>query len=275
MKRGVLVITILALTIFLGYAQPYILKDQVIASTDKITFTIRQAVDDPIWGQGFQVIMENKTGKNVMFTWNDVGVDGFSIDPFWAKTVASGKKATSTINFSTKSLMKYGITALDEVEFKLRAYDADDIFAGDVYSEKHTIYPTGYTKETLKRPEIKISSNDTIIVENSNCLVAVVGEPYTDSIWGFTVPLYIENRTTYPIMVSWDNVSVNDFMIDPFFSSEVPSGQKKLTSISFSKKSLEESFIDEVEKIEFDMRVYNSEDWFAGNLVDNKFHLKL
>ena len=275
MKRIALVLLIMVMTLTAGYAVPYALKNEVIASTDEITFTIRQAVEDPIWGQGFQVIMENKTGKNVMFTWSDVGVDGFSIDPFWAKTVAPGKKATSTINFSTSSLKKYGITVLDEVEFNLRAYDSDDIFAGDLYSEKHILYPTGYSKETVKRPEIKITDKDTVLVDNENCRIAVVGESYTDSIWGFTVPLYIENRANHPIMVSLDNVSVNDFMIDPFFSSEIPSGQKKLTSFNFSEKSLEESFIDEVEIIEFDMRVYNSADWFAGNLVDNKFHLKL
>ena len=76
-----------------------------------------------------------------MFTTDAVSVNGFMCDPFWATSVAAGKKANESISFSENDLEKNNIESVEEIVFTLRIYDSNNWLAEDVLEETFTIKP--------------------------------------------------------------------------------------------------------------------------------------
>ncbi len=274
MKKVLLILIICLCASLSIFATNYTLKNQAVISNDNVSFTVKKISDNSLLGTDMQVILENKTEKNLMYSIDNVAVNGFSVEPFWATSVSAGKKAVSTITFYTSDIEKYGITSLDEIEFTLRIYNEDDWMEDDVLNQKYIIYPTEKKPGSVSHPSLKITDDDVLYINDSNCLFAVVGDCRMDDIMGYIVPLYIENKTDVDLAVTWDNVSVNGFMVDPFFATTVPAHQKKLTNVTFFASSLEESYIDEVERIEFDLKIYDSDNWFAEDYVNETFWLE-
>lgn len=114
-------------------------EEKVLVDNDKITFTVTGVKQDPIWGYTLQVFVENKTDKNLMFSLDDVSVNGFMVDPLWAESIAPGKKSNGEIHFSEKSFKDNGIESVEELEFTLRVYNEKDWSEEDVHNEKHTL----------------------------------------------------------------------------------------------------------------------------------------
>ena len=68
-------------------------------------------------------------------------------------------------------------------------------------------------------------------------------------------------------MFSMDNASVNGYMINPFYATAVSAGKCAFSSASWSNKVLEDNDIDQVEELEFTLRVHDSDDLFAEDFV--------
>ncbi len=100
----------------------------VLVDNDNFTFTITGINPAAEYGWGdvdfslyeISYFCENKTDKNVLFTWDDVSVNGFMIDPMCSCDVVAGKKANSTTGFALDVLAENGIEAVEEIEFTLR-----------------------------------------------------------------------------------------------------------------------------------------------------------
>ena len=247
-------------------APAYVIDNEVIVDNDICVFKIVKASDD-FWGFTLKAYCENKTSdKTLMFSLDEVSVNSYLVDPLWAEEVLPGKKPNSEITFMSSELQKIGIIAPDEITFELRVYDSNDWFADSFVQEVFTIYPTGLKPGEIIYPERKTSSSERILFDNGK-VTFIILETAEDSIWGYTIQCYLENKTEKTIMFSWDDVSVNGFMIDPFWAKEVPSGKKCYSDISFSTSDFENNDISNVENIEFTVRAYDSEDWFADDIV--------
>ncbi len=92
-----------------------------------------------------------------------------------------------------------------------------------------------------------------------------------DDFWGYTANVYLENNTDKTLMFAIDEASVNGVMSDPFWASEVAPGKKSNESISWSSTSFKEAGIEAVTAIEFILRVYDSDDYSADDLVNDVF----
>ncbi|MBO6308731.1 MAG: hypothetical protein J6N70_07865 [Oribacterium sp.] len=68
----------------------------------------------------------------------------------------------------------------------------------------------------------------------------IVGK-YVDenSIWGTAVLLYIENNTGKNIGVQADDMSINGFMVQPFFSATVYDGKMSINDITIMQSDLD------------------------------------
>ena len=95
----------------------------------------------------------------------------------------------------------------------------------------------------------------------------------TESIWGYALDVYLENRTDDSLMFSASDVAINGFMCDPYWAVEVAPGKKCYTQITWSESDLTENGISQVETILLPIRVYDSEDWLAGDLLAETFTL--
>ena len=116
-------------------------EEQVLVDDENCTVKITAMDDDSIWGYAINVYLENKTDMELMFTVEDVSVNGFMCDPFWAASVAAEKKANEQIGFSKDDFEKNRIETVKEITFTLRVYDNGDWLADDIFNQTFTVKP--------------------------------------------------------------------------------------------------------------------------------------
>lgn len=113
----------------------------ILADDDNCTVKVTGFDEAGLLGFDVKVFLENKTEKNLMFSLSDVSVNGFMIDPFWASSVAAGKKANETVTFLESDFKTNGIEAVEEITFTLRVYDNDNWTDEDLVKQTFTVNP--------------------------------------------------------------------------------------------------------------------------------------
>ena len=116
-------------------------KEQVLVDDENITVKITGTQEDSLWGYTVKIYLENNTDKELMFSVDDVSVNGFMCDPFWASTVAAGKKANEKITFSEAAFKENGIEAVEDISFTLHVYDSNDLAADSLLKKTFTVNP--------------------------------------------------------------------------------------------------------------------------------------
>lgn len=111
------------------------------------------------------------------------------------------------------------------------------------------------------------------LVENDSVVMKLTGI-LEDPIWGYTLKVYLENKTDKNLMFSVEDAAVNGFMCDPFWAAEVRAGMKANEEISFSKSDFEANGIQKVTDILFTLHVYDSDDWMAEDYVNQTVTIK-
>ena len=110
-------------------------NEVVLYDTDQFSVIVLSNETD---GKDFLMhcYLENKTGHEIMFSMDDVSVNGYMADPFWGTSVAAGKKLYTTVCFYEYLLSDNGISDVEEIEFTLRASNADtwDTHASEVFT---------------------------------------------------------------------------------------------------------------------------------------------
>lgn len=227
-------------------------QDVVLVDDENCTMKLVSISPDNDWGYTWNVFMENKTDKNLMFSLDNVSINGVMCDPFWASIVSAGKKSNEEISWMTEDFEQLGITDVTVVEFELSIYDDDDWTAPDLVNDTFTVYPLG--KDAVELMEYTPGPDDRVLFDNDDCTMIVTGfDP--DGILGYTMNAYLVNKTDRTLLFSADNVSVNDAMCDPFWSSTVAPGKASYQSISWSPDDFNSNSISTVEQIQMDISV--------------------
>ena len=244
-----------------------------VIDNDECSITITGIEPDNLWGFTLKVELENKSEeKTYMFSVTNAAVNGLQSDPYFASEVASGKKSINDISFSDSALEENGIDFSD-IELSFRVYDSDDWSADAVATETVHVYPYGEDKaEVFERAT---QASDNVIIDNEYVTVTVIGYE-EDSIWGYTVNLFLQNKTDTEVMFTVDDASVNGYMADPFWATSVLSGKCAFSSMYWYDSTLEEIGIDgaaDIEEIEFLFRAYNYEDWLADDYASETITL--
>ncbi len=223
------------------------------------SITIKSIDPKNKWGYTVQTTLENKSADvTYMFSVQSAAINGVDTDPLFATEVAPGKKSNSDISFPTSSLKDNGISDFTDIEMVFRVYDTNNWSADPVALETVHVYPYGEEEAVVFTREIK--ETDTVIIDDENITAIITGiDP--DNTWGYTVNLFLINKTESGTMFAVEEASVNGYMIDPFFAKDVAAGKCAFTSMSWTKTSLEENDISEVEEIEFRLRVYDDTNW--------------
>ena len=248
---------------------PMEMGETVIIDNENCTFTIKSASQNAYVGMTVEVLLENKTDKTLLFTWNNTSVNGFMHDPFWAEEVAPGKKANSTINFDTYQLESYGVESVDEIEFTLHVYDSDDFMAHPYVNEVFTIYPTGLSAETMVYPPRESKAGEQVIVDNEDVTFIIESAGVDGSF--YNLRCYLSNKTDKNVMISWEDVSVDGFMIDPLWAVTVAAGKQAVTEVSFLRSDLTDNGIENPGQIEFKLSVSDYDDWMADPILEQVY----
>lgn len=75
------------------------------------------------------------------------------------------------------------------------------------------------------------------------------------------IDLYIENNSSKNVTVQVRDFSINGYMIDPIFSSDIAAGKKINDDISIFSSDLIDNNIDEIETIEFHFHIFDTDSW--------------
>lgn len=242
--------------------------ETVVTDHPECTVTIRKVDPEGTFGYTLALLLENKTEMELMFSLSGVSVNGYMCDPYFAATVSAGMKANEKVSFPEKNLAANGITDVTDITFTLSVYDATDVLAEYLVEEEFTFYPQGeaaYRTYTRQPRE-----TDRVLFDREECAMIVTGfDP--ESIWGYGMDVFLENRTDKTLMFSASDVAVNGFMCDPYWAVEVAPGKKCNTQLTWSKADLEDNGITQVETFQLPIRVYDSDNWMDGEIFSGTF----
>ena len=242
-----------------------------IVDNEYCSFKITGIDPDNMWGYTLKAYLENKSSdKTYMFSVINATINGVQSDPIFGSSVAPGKKANEDITFSDTTLDKIDIGAVTDIQLYVRVYDNVDWMADNIAEETIHIYPLGEENATIFVRESQ--PDDVMLIDIDEASVILTGyDP--DNLWGYAVDLYLVNKTDKHLMFSADNVSVNGFMMEPYFAKLVSPGAIAFSSMSWSESSFVDNGITSVDEIEMLFSIYDSDDWLSDNLIDQKLTL--
>lgn len=245
-------------------------RETTLVNDKNCLFRIEAIEEDGEMGYTLHAHLENRTDKTLMFSWSEVSVNGYMCDPFWAATVTAGMKSKEQIVFSDAELARSGIRDVAQIEFTLSVYDDDNWSAPRLVEEDFTVYPHGeaFFRETPRERH----PGDIVLFENEDCAMTVIGfEP--DNPWGYTLQVYLENRTDDTLMFSVGDAAVNGYLCDPFWAVTVAEEKRAYSAISWLREDFAAAGINKVEAISLPVRVYDADALSDAYLVNETFLL--
>ena len=130
---------------------------------------------------------------------------------------------------------------------------------------------TGSAEQTASESEEKAAFEEVVLFDNDQCTMVVKAFD-EDGDWGPALKVYLENKTSdETLMFSVESASVNGYMLDPLFATEVTAGNKENTEISWFEEDLADNDIEKIEDIELSISVYDAEDWEQDYYVEDTF----
>lgn len=228
------------------------IEENILFEYYGLVVTAKEIVDNTIWGVGIKVHIENNSNKDYSIGVEQAIVNNCMITDLFSCTVASGKKANDTIYLSSSDLKASGIDNIGQVELYFYVYDPttyERIYETDCITIKTSDYDTMDT--TIE------NAGYTLYNDND---IKIVGK-YVDEykLLGKAIVLYIVNNREENITISCDDMSINGYMVTPFFVSTVYSGKYAIDEITILRTDLEGNGITEIENFALKFRAYNSD----------------
>ena len=163
----------------------------------------------------------------------------------------------AAVMFITSITFALNAAALDEAypEADPAPYSGTEYFSGD-----------GDAAGTPELPD-----DAQILKEDENLLIAVTGSD-PEGMWGYKLDVFLENKTDRELCFMINDACINGLMMDPLYQTILSPGQSSDEEVEWFQSSLDEAGITDVTDIELEWVVYDSQDWSADFLLEEKFH---
>lgn len=227
------------------------IEEQVLVDQDGIKITAMEYVTDSIWGDGIKLLVENNSDQDYTIGCDALIVNDYMITDLFACEVAAGKKSNENMYLSSTALKAAGISNVGKIEVYFHAYDSDwnDLFR-KVYAEI----------DTSAFDSMDTEADDSGMELYNDNGIRIVGKTVDENtFWGTAILLYSENTSGQNVSISVDNMSINGFMMDPYFSCTVYDGKKSIDEITLLSSDLEENGIESIEEVELKFNIYNED----------------
>jgi hypothetical protein len=113
---------------------------------------------------------------------------------------------------------------------------------------------TSVSAETSATEEVK----ETVVYDEKGIKLTYTG--FKEDIFP-QLTFRLENSTDKSYMVSSEDVSINDSMITTSILETIAGGKKANVNMTMLKSDLEENGIEKIEKVEFKLKITNSDDF--------------
>lgn len=230
------------------------IDEQVLIEQNGLVITAMEYVTDSIWGDGIKLLLENNSDKDVTVGCNALIVNDYMITDLFSSTVAVGKKANETMYLSSTQLNAAGIENVGKIEIYFHVFDS---------STYDTLFDTEcVTIQTSEYTNMDTTPNDEGIELYNQDGIRIVGKTVDEnSFWGTAILLYVENTSGKNVGISVDDMSINGFMMSPFFSTTVYDGKKSIDDITVFSSDLEENGIETIEEVELKFHIYDADSY--------------
>ena len=227
------------------------IEEQVLIDTNGIKITAKEYLTDKIWGDGIKLLIENSSDTDYTVGCDALIVNDYMITDLFSSKVAAGKNANETMYLSSTGLKAAGIESVGKVEMYFHASDAQyNMVFKNEYAEIHT----------SEYDNMDTTPNDAGTELYSADGIRIVGKTVDEnSFWGSAILLYIENNSGKSVGINVDDMSINGFMITPYFSTTVYDGKKALEDITILSNQLEENGIESIHNVELKFHIYSSD----------------
>lgn len=230
------------------------IENQVLVDQDGIKITASEYVTDDIWGDGIKVLIENDTEQDVMVGCDALIVNDYMIHDLFGSEVAAGKKSNDVIYLSSSELKAAGIDTVGRVEIYFHAYDADSF--EDIFNTDCVTIETS----AIDRMDTKANDEGTELYNEGG--IRIIGKTVDEnSFWGTAILLYIENESGRNVGINVDDMSVDGFMLTPYFSTTVYDGKKAVDDITLMSSELEENGITSIGEVELKFHIYDNDSY--------------
>lgn len=228
------------------------IDETVVLDENGVKITAKSLGDDGFWGPEIKLLIENNSGKSVTVQAQNVSVNGYAIENALSADVADGMKANDALELFNSDLKLAGIETIADVEWSFHIFDSDSwLDSWDSATIRlETSAAAGY--------EYTYDESGDVIYDKDGLTVIVKG--LDDD--GILVYLKNETDSTYTFQVR--DTSVNGFMVDDYFSCDVPAGKRGLDTISFSSSDLEANEITAIEHVQFYLHMIHETDILNG-----------
>lgn len=235
-----------------GASTPTI-EESVLIDGNGIKITAKEYVSDSIWGDGIKLLIENSSDKDYTVGCDALIVNDYMITDLFASEIAAGKNANETMYLSSSELKAAGIDSVGKIEMYFHAYD----------SEMNYLFQNEYTEiQTSEYANMDTTPNDTGMELYNENGIKIVGKTVDEnSFWGTAILLYVENTSGKNVGISVDDMSINGFMMSPYFSTTVYDGKKAIDDITVFSSELEENGIESIEDVELKFHIYDADSY--------------
>jgi len=236
-------------------AEDITIEETVLVDESGVKVTAKSLSVDEIFGPSVKLLIENNSGKDLTFQCRDASVNGYMIGTMMSVDVVNGKKANDNLTFMSSDLESCGVETIADIEFSLHIFTSDswDDFIDTPQIQLRTSAFDSYEYVFDNIGDLAYNENGVEIV--------VKGISVEDSIFGPGIIVYIANSSERDITVQVRDVSVNGFMMDTIFSSDVLAGKHSVSAITFLSSDLEENEITEIEETELSFHIFDKNSW--------------
>lgn len=242
----------------------------VVADNEFGRIVITGVDEDHTLGYSLNVELENRSSdKKYIFSIEHAAINSVSSDPFFAEEVEAGKTESAVISFTDADLETYHVGDPTDIELTFAAYDGDLLSDTDIIRETVHVYPKGQEQAAayVREPQ----ETDVVLAENGNVKITLIGSEAKDDL-GYTLQLYLENRTDMMVHYSIEEASINGSQADPYWTQVLSAKTVGFTEVSWYPSILEAAGINSasaVTQVDFAFSVYDF-DTFEQELLYQK-----
>ena len=106
-----------------------------------------------------------------------------------------------------------------------------------------------------------VYDTEKIIVDNEYAIFTIKSIEKDNFFECYNLKVYVENKTSESVLVGWEDVAVNDYMIDPFWGVAINPNSKYNGEIDFTFEEFADNGIENIEKIDFRFYMVDAEAW--------------
>lgn len=212
-----------------------------------------KSISDGLFGAEVKLLIENNSGKDLVVQTRNTAVNGFMVDSILSAQVRSGKKANESLTFVSADLERSGIEKVAQMEFSFHIFTSDNwetYLDSQPVTVNTSIFPTYQQKID--------DSGETVYEENG---VKIVVRGLTTGVLGPEIEVFLENTGDKAVIVQVRDISVNGFMVEPVFSSEIRPGKRALDGIVLLESDLEKNGVEKIEGAELSFVILDGDNW--------------